>query len=65
MEAVKRYEFDIDKYLSPENHCENCSFFEYDVDLNGDQYFFCTLHEINQKKCEPCLFWEKIVNPWD
>lgn len=62
---IKKYEFDIDKFLSPENYCENCQFFEYDIDLNGDPFYFCVLHNLSQKKCNPCLFWEKIVWRWD
>lgn len=54
------YIFNIEKFESGFNTCENCLRFEYDIHLNGNQYFFCNIQEINQKQCKPCIFHEKI-----
>ena len=53
------YVFDIEKFESEYSTCENCKHFEYDIHLDGDQFFFCNIQEINQKQCKPCIFHEK------
>lgn len=53
------YKFNIEKFESENNECENCNHFEYDCHLNGDLYYFCSLLELPQTECKPCLFHEK------
>lgn len=50
--SIERFESNID-------YCDNCKHYEYDMNLDGSLYYFCSL-SIESKNRDSCIFHKRF-----